>query len=78
MIKNDVGRMMEEFHFHGVILRGCNSSIITLVSKVGDPIGLNEYRHISLVDCFTCLYKIISKVLARRLKLVMNDIIKEN
>ena len=40
-----------------------------------NPLGLNDYRPISLVGC---LYKIISKILARRMKVVMPDIIEEH
>src|ERR1044072_3545 len=72
IFKVDVGRMLEEFHFRGVIPRGCNSSFIALIPKVGDPIGLNECRPIFLVGF---LYEIISKVLTNRLKLVMGSIL---
>ncbi|KAJ9562049.1 hypothetical protein OSB04_007209 [Centaurea solstitialis] len=51
---------------------GCNASFLTLISKVANPIGLNEFRPISLIGI---LYKIISKVLAERLKKVIGSII---
>ena len=56
------------------ISRGCNSSFVTLLPKVADPIGLSEYRPISLISCY---YKIIAKILAERIKLVIGKLVSE-
>uniref|UniRef100_A0A251RWC4 Putative reverse transcriptase domain, Reverse transcriptase zinc-binding domain protein n=1 Tax=Helianthus annuus TaxID=4232 RepID=A0A251RWC4_HELAN len=60
------------FHETGVISMGCGSSFIALIPKVKDPLGLNDYRPISLVGIIN---KVISKLLANRLKKVLNNII---
>ncbi|XP_071932935.1 uncharacterized protein [Coffea arabica] len=57
------------------MLKVVNETLITLIPKVEHPINLNQYRPISL--CNT-LYKIISKVLANRLKVVLNKCISES
>ncbi|KAE8661369.1 putative ATP binding protein [Hibiscus syriacus] len=48
-----------------------NHSFISLIPKKANPEGLEDFRTISLVGG---LYKILSKVLARRLSLCINDI----
>ncbi|KAJ9549658.1 hypothetical protein OSB04_022201 [Centaurea solstitialis] len=49
------------------LIRGDNESFITFIPKVKDPLGLNNYRPIHHLRCVS---KIISKVLAERLKLL--------
>ncbi|XP_028098838.1 uncharacterized protein LOC114298468 [Camellia sinensis] len=56
------------------LLKGINSSFITLIPKKDNPIGLSDYRPISLVES---IYKIIAKLLANRLKVVLPHIISE-
>jgi len=60
------------FQESGYIPRGCNTSFITLVPKQESPFSLNDYRPISLVGC---MYKILSKILANRLKCVLPKVI---
>ena len=56
---------MEESHQSGTIPEILNTTYITLIPKVDKPIGFHEYRPISLCNL---LYKLISKVIAVRLK----------
>lgn len=51
-----------------------NASFIALIPKVQDPQSLNQYRPISLIGS---IYKIVAKLLAKRLKRVMPNIIDE-
>ncbi|GKB28026.1 RNA-directed DNA polymerase, eukaryota, reverse transcriptase zinc-binding domain protein [Tanacetum coccineum] len=51
---------------------GANSSFITLIPKVTNPIHVNEYWPISLIGI---RYKIIAKVLANKLSKVINNIV---
>jgi len=51
-----------------------NASFIALIPKVANPQNLNQYKPISLIGC---MYKIVAKLLAKRLKKVMPDIIDE-
>jgi len=75
VIKEEVMGAMAAFYASGYIPKGCNASFIALVPKVRDPVTLEQYRPISLVGA---MYKIISKVLAERLKKVLPSIIDES
>ena len=65
---------MDEFFANGVFPKGSNASFLALIPKVHDPQNRNDFRLISLVGC---IYKIVAKVLARRMKEVMPLIIDE-
>nr|GEV78368.1 RNA-directed DNA polymerase, eukaryota [Tanacetum cinerariifolium] len=54
--------------------RGCNASFITLIPKTHDPKFVSNYRPISLIGC---LYKVITKILANHLSLVIPDLISD-
>lgn len=73
-LKSDFKRMVDEFHANGVWPRGSNSSFIALVPKIYSPQGLNDFRPISLVGS---MYKVVSKILSNRLKLVLGKLIDE-
>ncbi|KAJ0797670.1 putative RNA-directed DNA polymerase [Helianthus annuus] len=65
-----------QYFFHNArINRGAGSSFITLIPKVKDPISLGDYRPINLIGTVS---KILSKVLANRLKTVIDKVINEN
>ncbi|XP_071900920.1 uncharacterized protein [Coffea arabica] len=66
--------ILVSFFHTGNMLKVVNETLITLIPKVENPINLTQYRPISL--CNT-LYKIISKVLANKLKVVLNKCISE-
>ena len=74
LIKPNVLRFLDEFHVNGALPRGCNASFIALIPKVDDSQFLNDYRPISLIGC---MYKIVTKLLAKRMKKVMPFIIDE-
>ena len=65
---------MDEFHINGIIPRGCNASFIVLIPKVANPQALDDYRPVSLIGY---MYKIVTKLLANRLKKIMSSIIDE-
>ena len=52
-----------------------NRTNITLVPKTKNPTNMTEFRPISLCNV---VYKLISKVLANRLKIILPHIIFEN
>ncbi|GKC22092.1 cysteine-rich receptor-like protein kinase [Tanacetum coccineum] len=64
----------EVWEAKGEFSKGCNASFVTLVPKVDDPLGLGDYRPISLIGSY---YKIISKLLAERVKKVIGNVIGE-
>jgi len=63
------------FQSTGFIPTGCNASFITTVLKKDNPSNLNEFRPISLVGY---VYKIISKILANKIKKVLPSVIDLN
>lgn len=71
-LKPDILRFLDEFYVNGIFPKGCNASFIALIPKVSDLQGLSDHRPISLIGC---IYKIVSKLLAKRLKMVMPSII---
>lgn len=72
VFKNDIRDAVKHFEACGSFAPGCNSSFITLVPKVKDPITLADYRPISLIGC---IYKIVAKTLALRLKGVIGELV---
>ncbi|GJS28161.1 RNA-directed DNA polymerase, eukaryota [Tanacetum coccineum] len=62
----------EDFETSSYIPRGCNSSFITLVPKLEDPLVIGDFRPISLIEC---QYKIVAKVLANRLSKVISSVV---
>jgi len=75
VIGKDIVQAIRNFHSTGFIPRGCNATFITLIPKKDNPSNLNEFRPISLVGC---VYKILSKIIANRLKKVLPNIIDVN
>lgn len=71
-IKYDIFGFVEEFWSSGKLPRGYNNAFIALIPKIDLPTGFKDYRPISMVGC---LYKIVSKLLARRLQSVMDSLI---
>ena len=61
-----------DFLNDGVMLPNFNHTNIVLIPKVKNPKKMSEFRPISLCNV---IYKVISKVLANRLKQVLPDII---
>ena len=74
-LKEDVMGAVHSFHETGILPKGCNASFIALVPKVKDPTTIDQYRPISLVGA---MYKIISKVMSNRIKIVLPMVIDEN
>ncbi|KAK2656855.1 hypothetical protein Ddye_009907 [Dipteronia dyeriana] len=62
------------FHDDSTIIKELNSTFIALILKIKSPMTVRDFRPISLVGA---MYKIMAKILANRLKKVMNTIISE-
>ncbi|XP_022014901.2 uncharacterized protein LOC110914417 [Helianthus annuus] len=75
LFANDFSALMSAFFDSGQINDGCGSSFIALIPKIRDPSGLGDYRPISLVGVVN---KVISKILANRLKKVLGSVISIN
>lgn len=72
LIKSEVYLTIEEFWKTGKLPKGSNVAFIALIAKTENPNDFKDFRPISMVGC---IYKIISKLLANRLKSVMNELI---
>jgi len=75
LLKDDLLRFMVEFHRNGKLTKGLNSTFIALIPKVSSPQRLNDFRPISLVGS---LYKVLAKVLANRLRIVIGSVVSES
>ncbi|XP_013589064.1 PREDICTED: uncharacterized protein LOC106297349 [Brassica oleracea var. oleracea] len=60
---------------YGFLPKGVNSTILALVSTKTDSMEMRDYRPTA---CCNVLYKVVSKILANRLKLLLLRIITEN
>jgi hypothetical protein len=72
VLKNDIMAIFSDFHARGKFEKSLNSTFISLIPKIPGATEIKDFRPISLVSG---IYKIISKVLANRLRLVMSRII---
>lgn len=71
-ISGDVMEFVNDFHCHAKFVKGINSSFIALLPKKKNPLTMEDYRPISLINS---MYKIISECLANRSKKVIEKII---
>lgn len=65
ILKADLFGLVQDFFCTGVLQLALNQTTITLIPKVPNPKRLDQYHPISLCNY---IYKIISKILANRLK----------
>ncbi|XP_022026490.1 uncharacterized protein LOC110927176 [Helianthus annuus] len=72
VLEDDFYNILVAFYESGVINVGCGSSFIALIPKIKDPLGLKDYRPISLIGIIN---KVISKLLANRLKKVLDTVV---
>ncbi|XP_013601566.1 PREDICTED: uncharacterized protein LOC106309022 [Brassica oleracea var. oleracea] len=73
IIKQDFVTAVQSFFMYGFLPRGVNTTILTLIPKHGDAKEIKDYRPIS---CCNILYKVISKILANRLKVLLPKLIE--
>jgi hypothetical protein len=72
LIKGELMTMFSQFFETPTLPRSFSSYLITLIPKVDVPLGIGDFRPISLVSS---LYKLVAKVLAGRLSIVMDKLI---
>eukprot|EP00253_Pinus_taeda_P010079 PITA_10079 len=73
-IKQEVWEVVEDSRHSGTILKSINSTFLALIPKVEEAKTPDKFRPISLCNV---IYKIISKVIANRLKSILPGIISE-
>jgi len=68
-IGNELTKVVKESWIKGEIYEPFNSTFIALIPKREDPSSFDEFRPIALCNY---IYKIITKVIAIRLKLILS------
>uniref|UniRef100_A0A2N9GCH1 Reverse transcriptase domain-containing protein n=1 Tax=Fagus sylvatica TaxID=28930 RepID=A0A2N9GCH1_FAGSY len=72
VVKSDILRVLNYFHEMGSFERSLNATFLALIPKKTDAVEVKDFRPISLVGG---MYKILAKLLANRLRLVLPSII---
>lgn len=72
IINGVIQKVASTFYENGSILKEMNMTRVTLIPKVRNPENITQFRPIS---CCNFSYKILSKILANRLKTIIPDII---
>jgi hypothetical protein len=73
-LKEDLIKVVRESQRSGKVLGALNSTFIALIPKKQDSGAFEDFRSIS---CCNLIYKLISKIIAQRLKPILNEIIFE-
>nr|GEZ81704.1 RNA-directed DNA polymerase, eukaryota [Tanacetum cinerariifolium] len=73
-LEKDVVQDVYYFFQHRTFPKGSNSSFIALIPKIHNVNMVKDFRPITLIGS---LYKIIAKILANRLVVVLEDIVNE-
>lgn len=68
-IGHDILKVVEECRIIGRMYEAINSKFIALIPKTDSPSSFNDFKPISL---WKCLYKIIAKIIANRLKPILS------
>nr|GEX53243.1 RNA-directed DNA polymerase, eukaryota [Tanacetum cinerariifolium] len=74
LIECDVVKAVKWFFLHERIPSGGDSSFITLIPKVSNANMVKDFRTISLIGS---VYKIVAKILANHLVLVLGDLVSD-
>jgi hypothetical protein len=72
IVKGDVMAVLHDFHAHGNFEKSLNATFIALIPKKPGALECKDFRPISLISG---VYKIISKVLANRLSLILDKVV---
>ena len=75
VLKTEIMAVFHNFHIQAVFEKSLNASFLALIPKKVDAVEVKDFRPISLVGG---IYKIISKVLANRLRKVVNGLISDS
>lgn len=72
LLKEDIMAIFKDLHTSGKFVKSINTTFITLIPK---RIGANEFKEFRPISLVGCIYKLIVKVLARRLSKVLGEVI---
>jgi hypothetical protein len=70
----DLLRVVEETRLNGLIHPPFNTTFLALIPKKDEPTSFEDFRPISLCNC---IYKIIAKIISRRLKPILSEVISK-
>jgi hypothetical protein len=74
LLKDDLLKVVRESQSSGKVLGCLNSTFLALIPKNQSGRSFSDYH---LISCCNIIYKIISKVIAYRLKLMLSDVISK-
>ena len=74
-VKTDVMNVFHVFHAHAVFEKSLNATFLTLIPKKFDAVDVQDFQPISLLGE---MYKIIVKVLANRMRMVVHGLNSES
>lgn len=60
---------------NGALLSDLNHTIVVLIPKIISPTMVSDFQPLSLCNV---IYRVIAKVIANKLKLVLGDVISQN
>ena len=75
LFKGDMVEAFNDFAKRPKLPKGFNTTFITLIPKIHSPTEVKDFRPISLISI---VYKILSKMMANRLKVVLPSIISNS
>ncbi|XP_010523549.1 PREDICTED: uncharacterized protein LOC104801863 [Tarenaya hassleriana] len=75
LVGGDVTRAIKDFFLTGKLLGQINATTLALIPKKQEATKLTEFRPIS---CCNTLYKVISSILARRIRAVAMEMVSRN
>lgn len=75
LLQEDFVNLFADFHKNSKLVRGLNSSFITLILKCLNPTAIEEFRPIFLISG---VYKVVAKVLSKWLAKVLSRVIAPN
>lgn len=66
---------VRDFFQTGKLLKEVNTTILTLIPKIPNATSVSDFRPIA---CCNTIYKVITKILANRLAMVLNDLVSQS
>uniref|UniRef100_A0A2N9GQ21 Reverse transcriptase domain-containing protein n=1 Tax=Fagus sylvatica TaxID=28930 RepID=A0A2N9GQ21_FAGSY len=75
VVESDVLGFFEEVYEHGTFVHSLNATFVALIPKTRNASNIKDFRPISLIGS---VYKILAKVLANRLKRVLDGLVSES
>uniref|UniRef100_A0A2N9GAG5 Reverse transcriptase domain-containing protein n=1 Tax=Fagus sylvatica TaxID=28930 RepID=A0A2N9GAG5_FAGSY len=74
VLQDDIMRFFEEFYEQGQFEKSLNATFIALIPKKPNVVNIKDFRPISLIGS---IYKLLAKVLANRLRGVLDGLVSE-